>query len=96
MPKHWFGESDVSDDSSEDDMEDWTKVDRENKRKEKMRRQKEKRKERKAEVARKARHMAGLGPIKDRDIEIQMERTNDYEKAKVWAVKHHLAIHYMY
>ena len=56
--RHWFGESDISSDSSEEEG-NWTQIDRERKRKEKTRKTKERRKERKAEVAKKARNMAG-------------------------------------
>ena len=41
--RHWFGESDASEEESSEEEEDWTQVEREKKRKEKIRRNKEKR-----------------------------------------------------
>ena len=40
--------------------------------------------------------MAGIGPITDLEIELQRKRTGNYEKAKDWAAKAHLARYYRY
>ena len=50
----------------------------------------------KAELTLKARHMAGIVPITSQDIEKHRRSTSDYNTAKVWAVKTHLAKHYKY
>ena len=92
---HWFGES-TSEDSSEEDEEGWSTIDRENKNRERKRRTKERRSRKAAQVSQKARRMAGLGPITNEEIELQWNLTKDYEKAKTWAVKAHLSEHYDY
>ena len=61
-----------------------------------MRNRRLRRKERKTEVARKARNMAGLGPIVDEEIDMHIEAAGGYENAKIWAVKSHLERHYRY
>ena len=97
---HWFGESleeETGTDSDSDNLENnWNTIDREGKNLERKRRTKERRTKKMAEIARKARCMAGLGLISDLEIEMQYKITNDYEKAKKWAVKSHLAKQYSY
>ena len=95
---HWFGES-TSEDSSEEENEstaNWSTIDREKKSKEKRKIAKERKSRKAAQVAMKVRRMASLGPISDQEIEQQWKITKDYEVAKVWAVKVHLAEFYDY
>ena len=89
-------DSSTDESSEEDEGEGWGRVERRNRNKEKKRRSKEKRKRKKEETTRKAQRMVGLGPISDSDIERQMRKTRDYEEAKIWAVKEHLAVNYRY
>ena len=88
--RHWFGDSDSSENDTSDDNENWTTVERERRSKEKKKRQINRKKERMEEVATKAKIMAGIGPISDEDIEKQRKITKNYERAKVWAIKEHL------
>ena len=96
-PKHWFGDSeDSSEDTSEDD-DTWNKVSREEKNREKKRRNRIRKSEKKAEVSKKARNMAGLGPITNKEIEEQRAAVGgDYELAKIKAAKEHLSYYYRY
>ena len=94
--RHWFRESDESSEESTKDYEKWSTVDRERKKKKKKRKTREKRSEKKAGVTRKAKNMAGVGPITDKDIEYQIMKTKDYETKNIWAEKNHLARHYKY
>ena len=95
---HWFGQSseEETSESEDEDKDKWTKVEREARNKLKMKKKKYKIKKQKAEVARKARSMVRIGPITDQEIEIQRLRTKDYETAKQWAIKAHLADKYSY
>ena len=90
---HLFGDSSAGESSSNSSgiEDDWDSVGREEKNRERRRRAKERRKKKKVEIASKARRMAGLGPIMDEQIRLQMSKTKNYEKAKIWAVKEHLA-----
>ena len=97
---HWFGESSTEEeetsDLSEEENEEWSTIERQNRRIERKNRMTEKKRRKREEVAGKARRMAGIGPITDQDIETQRTKTNNYELAKVWAVKSHLASKYEY
>ena len=61
-----------------------------------MRRRKERGEKKISELTSRARRMAGLGPITDLEIQQPRKRMGNYETAKVWAVKAHLANHYRY
>ena len=95
---HWFGESSSEEpsESSEEEGSNWNTVDREGRNKLRRKRTRERRERKTIEVAGKARRMVGLGPISDKAIESQMKKTKDYNQAKCWAVKEHLAANYDY
>ena len=95
--QHWFGDSSEEESGNEtSENEEWNVVERENRNKLKRRRRKERQDRKISEVASKARRMAGIGPITDKEIDIQRKKTGNYETAKVWAVKSHLTNHYQY
>ena len=92
---HWFGTS--SNDESEDrDDDEWKTVGREQRNESRKRRRRERNEKMKLDLTMKARRMAGLGPISSQDVEKQRKKTKDYNVAKVWAVKAHLASQYKY
>ena len=102
---HWFGESASEESSSESDTgsseydeneENWSKIERNKKKYERRKRSRDRKEKKMAEVASKARRMAGVGPITDHEIDLQRKKTKNYEMAKVWAVKSHLADKYEY
>ena len=98
---HWFGECEAdSDESSEEDenedLDDWELVERKKKNQRKRRKAAIKKQRKQEEIAEKAQRMVGIGPILDGDISKHMKDTKDYSKAKVWAIKEHLAINYKY
>ena len=93
---HWFGNSTEEDSSDNEQNEDWNLIDRESRKQARKKRALDRKNRQKAEIALKAKRMAGLGPISDQDIEIQMRKTRNYSQAKIWAVKAHLAQHYRY
>ena len=92
---HWFSESSSEEDVTSDE-DSWSTVEREKRSLNKKKKAKERLETKKAEIAMKARRMAGIGPITDQEIENQRKKTRDYELAKIWAVKHHLAVYYRY
>ena len=93
---HWFGNSSDEESSDSGIEESWNIVDRESRNLARRKRSQDRKYRQKAELALKARRMAGLGPISDHDIEVQMKKTRNYSQAKTWAVKAHLAQHYRY
>ena len=95
---HWFGDSSSEESSGESNTEEdnWDTVDRKRKNNEKKRTTKERRDRKTAEVAMKAKRMAGVGPITYQEIDDQNKVNNNYELAKVYAVKAHLAEKYRY
>ena len=98
---HWFGDcvSDTDDSSEEDEedvTEDWERVERKKRNQLKRRRAALKKQKKKEEIAGKAQRMVGLGPIYDKDISKHIADTKDYNEAKIWAIKEHLAINYKY
>ena len=94
---HWFGNSSSDDtDTDNGDLENWDTVAREQRNEDKKRRKRERHEKSKKELNMKARRMAGLGPITSNDIEQQRKNTKDYNQAKIWAVKKHLATFYKY
>ena len=92
---HWFGSSSSEDTENEQD-ENWSKVEREQDNLNKKKRRKERLENKKAELTIKARRMAGIGPISSQEIDRQKLKTRNYEQAKSWAVKAHLEKHYRY
>ena len=92
---HWFGRS-SGEETDSSDPEGWNTMDREGKNEEKRRRARERGEKMKTEVTMKARRMAGVGPITTEEIDQQWTKTKDYNKAKIWAVKAHLAVYYRY
>ena len=99
----WFGcdtDNDTSDEEEnpeEVDEEEWNTIDRKKARKEKLKRQNEKKRKRKEEVLSKAQNMVGLGPISGECLEKHMKKAqNDFEKAKLEAVREHLFKYYKY
>ena len=98
--KHWFGyDEDIETDTSEDDLEEednWTTVEKKEKRKEKMRNSREKKKRKMEESARKAQSMVGLGPINEDMFEHYIKAEKNYEKAKLKTVRQYLRLVYKY
>ena len=93
---HWFGDSSSEDSDNEENMGNWSKVDREGRRLLRQKRSIDKRNRKIAELSLKARQMAGIGPITEADIYYYMRDSKDYTKAKIHAVKAHLYKHYRY
>ena len=93
---HWFGESSSEESGEEESNENWSRVDREGRNLARKKRSQDRMHKKMMELSLKARQMAGIGPIKDADINVHMRNTRDYSKAKIWAVKSHLARHYRY
>ena len=99
--RHWFGEdSDSSEDDVADDdhdAEDWNCVDRQKKNEMKKKRMNMKRNKKKEEVLEKVNHMVGIGPIDSEIIDYHIEKNHgDFEKAKLAAIREHLARFYKF
>ena len=100
--KHWFGydatddEEIMTEDDEKEKTNEWTTIERKEKRKEKERKKQRKRKERKEETARKAQAMIGLGPINWDSYEKEIKKEKNYEKVKLNLVNEHLRKYYKY
>ena len=93
---HWFGDSSSEESGNEEPEDNWSRVDREGKNLARRRRAQDRTNRKMQDLSLKARQMAGIGPIKETDINIHMRSTRNYSLAKIYAVKSHLAKHYRY
>ena len=96
--KNWFWddtENEIATDSSEDETE-YTTVQRKNKNKIKLKKAKDKKRSKREEIAQKASHMIGLGPIDKKELLEELKNTKDFEKVKVEAVKNYLKRFFKY
>ena len=98
--KSWFGEdgTESSNSDSTDTLEEklgpWTEIQRIKMRKKRINDRIEKRKTKMSEVARRMKHMLGIGPILDSTIEHFLEKTNDYTEALRKSVEEYM-IYYL-
>ena len=87
---------DSSEEEEDSEMEEWRRVERRKRNQLKKKRSKDRKKRKQEEIANRAQRMVGLGPITDDEISKHMAETKNYEVAKVWAIKEHLANNYLY
>ena len=95
--KNWFGDSDDSEESEEEDtVNEWNVIGRKEKNIEKKKKAEERRKRKRENVTRKARNIIGIGPIHKDSIEHFQREGLNLEEAKIEALKEHLKffLHY--
>ena len=93
---NWFGESDDSEQSSEEEDDSWNVIDRKEKNMRKKKIIEKKKKEKRESVARKAKNIIGVGPIKKSSIDHFQKQGKNFEEAKIAALEEYLNFYLHY
>ena len=95
--RNWFGDSESEEsEESEEEGENWNLIGRKDKNEKKKKKMAQKKKERRESVAKKAKNIVGIGPIKKTSIQHFQKISDNIEEAKIKALKEHLKffLHY--
>ena len=97
---NWFSDekiqsdTDISEDSQEEEVDEWKEVNRKQRNKRRQKRRQEKKKDMTKELSQKMQHLIGIGPVTKHSIDYFFKKTNNLGSAQIMAAKEYLK-HYL-